>query len=321
MPDTPTGGVAHVRYTKWDGSLHWHFDAGVVERDAHGTWLLVPPGGSYRRGTGTPRIEEHGFVVLVPPTDWWTAYFNAVPRGASGHLVYVDVATSPVWTGDLVTMIDLDLDVVLPPTGGAAVVDEDEFDEHRVRYSYPPDVVDRARTTAARVAAGLDAGFEPFGRTGPGLVARLLGWSHGAVVVGHGVASGVAGDPRFPAGTLAEQFPAFERAGLPIGAWHRATLNVHLGFVMAPVAPRLTIHELTWKHGYPAESFSFFDARVAVGGRMHDALVYLPHADTKPEFHQPAGVVELLAPHIPDVGPGTPVSVWIDPAQAGFVVA
>ena len=35
----------------------------------------------------------------------------------------------------------------------------------------------------------------------------------GQIVEGHGVASGRAGDPRFPEGTLALQWPIFEKNG------------------------------------------------------------------------------------------------------------
>jgi protein associated with RNAse G/E len=175
---------AHIRYTKWDGSLHWHFDADVIASDQHGTWVAVPPGGTYRRGDETPRVDEHGFVVLVPDRGWWTAYFNAVPRGSKAHLVYVDINTAATWNGTTASMIDLDLDVTLAPGESARIIDEDEFDEHRVLWSYPPEVVDRVRTTAARIATQIDFDREPFASAGPGRVAQALGWSSGTTIDG-----------------------------------------------------------------------------------------------------------------------------------------
>lgn len=312
---------AHLRYTKWDGSLHWHFDVEVVGRDTHGTWVLVPPGATYRRGTEPPLVDEHGSVVLVPDGAWWTAYFNAVPRASSGHLIYVDVNTAATWDGDTAHLVDLDLDVVLGTAGSARVIDEDEFEEHRRRWDYPPVVVDRVRTTAARVATAIDMGEEPFMSAGYGVVARCLGWAHGTVVAGHGVASGAAHDPRFPGGTLAEQMPAFAAAGLPVDGIHQGTINVDLPFRLLPQRPRLTIDQLEWRSGYPAETFSFFDARIAVGSAVHDAIVYRPHPETKPEFEQPGTVIELISREIGGIVPGAPVSVWVDPDQATFDVA
>ena len=65
--------------------------------------------------------------------------------------MYVDITTVPVWAGDTVTAVDLDLDVVRGWTGRVWVDDEDEFAAHRVRYGYPSDLV---RLAAALLRGG-----------------------------------------------------------------------------------------------------------------------------------------------------------------------
>ena len=312
--------TVHVRYTKWDGSLHWHFDTVLIDRDREGTWLLVEPGGEYRRGNEPPRREEHGFVVLVPADGWWTAYFNAVARSGSGHLVYVDINTAPRWDGDTVHLIDLDLDVTLTPDGTVRLIDEDEFEAHQALYDYPRDVIDQTSATATGVIDALSRGQEPFGVAGFGRVAEQLGWAPGRVVEGYGAASGSGGDARFPQGTLALQFPHFARAGIAIEGYVPATINVDLPFDLVPRRPAARIESLEWLAGYPAETFEFFDAKIAMAGAARRALVYRPDPKTKPDFSQPDSVVEMLAPPIEGIGPGTPVSVWVDPDQARFAV-
>jgi hypothetical protein len=313
--------AVHVRYTKWDGTLHWHFDAEVIERDVHGTWVVVRPGGWYRRASDPPRVSTHGFVVLVPPGQWWTAYFNAVPHGVNAHVVYVDVNTPAVWNDLTVEMIDLDLDVVLDAGGAAEVLDEDEFLEHSRRFGYTDDVIARSRSTAAHLHGALEAGAEPFGLAGAQRVADALGWVRGRLVDGHGVASGTSGDPRFPNGTLAEQFPHFVAAGIPVEGLYRGTLNLDLFLALQPIEPRWSVQHLTWLADYPAETFAFFEARIEVRGEVHPALVYRPDPTTKPEFHQPTTVLEVLTTFLPDLQPGIPASVWVDPRQAHFVTA
>ena len=312
--------IIHVRYTKWDGSLHWHFDAVIVDRDDHGTWLLVEPGSEYRRGDEPPRRDDHGFIVLVPTDGWWTAYFNAVVRRAHGHLVYVDVNTVARWEEDTVHLVDLDLDVTVSPAGLVRILDEDEFEEHQTLYRYPQDVIDRVKTTAAEVFDAASRGDEPFHLAGVTHVAEHLGWVQGNVVDGHGAASGSSGDPRFPSGTLALQFPHFAGAGIPIDGYVPATINVDLPFELSPREPAARIEHLEWLAGYPAESFEFFDAKIGVAGVVHRALIYRPDPTTKPEFIQPDSVVEVLAPKIEGIGPGTPISLWVDPDQARFAV-
>jgi protein associated with RNAse G/E len=47
----------------------------------------------------------------------------------------------------VVTMIDLDLDVIKRRDGTVFIDDEDEFAEHQVKYAYPADVIATARQT------------------------------------------------------------------------------------------------------------------------------------------------------------------------------
>ncbi len=315
MPD-----AIHVRYAKWDGALHWHFDARLVDRDDHGTWLLVEPGTAYRRGEEPERIDEHGFVLLIPETGWWSAYFNAVPRRSSRHLVYIDINSAARWDGNTVSLIDLDLDVTLSPDGEVRLIDEDEFEAHQGLYGYPRDIIEKTRQTATQVFDAISRGDEPFGTAGFGRVAQQLGWVPGQVVEGHGAASGSGGDARFPQGTLALQFPHFAKAGIAVEHYMPATINVDLPFELIPRNPISRIEHLEWLDGYPTETFEFFDSKIAVAGVAHRGLVYRPDPATKPEFSQPGSVVEVLAPPVDGIGPGTPVSVWVDPDQAGFEV-
>lgn len=140
---------------------------------------------------------------------------------------------------------------------------------------------------------------------------------YGAVVRGHGVASGRAGDPRFPGGTIAMQLPFFRKLGLDLSGFFPGTVNVDVtpwAFRPGPEARRFEL--VKWHPVAPAETFSFARATLVRGGVRHPALVYWPHPETKPEHFQPAGVVELLAPRIDGLEPGDAVAVETEPAQA-----
>ncbi len=156
-----------VRFLKWPDRLHWHFAGERIADDHHGTWIGGRAGGTARRGNEAPKTMRHDWVKLIVPGAWWTAIWNA-----SGDC-YVDVITPPRWTGDVVSMIDLDLDVYRHPDGRVEVMDEDEFEEHRHTLGYPDQVVDMARATTARLVLAVEAGEEPFGTAGP---ARLADW-------------------------------------------------------------------------------------------------------------------------------------------------
>ena len=143
---------------------------------------------------------------------------------------------------------------------------------------------------------------------------------NGTVVRGHGVASGCAGDSRFPAGTLGLQLPIFAGLGLKLDGFYHGTINVSV----EPLSPRprrplVTYRDVQWHPGCPAEDFSFFDIKVAgVAGVPVPAYIYWPHPETKPEHFQDTHVVEILAPHIEDISEGKPVCLWVDPARMKF---
>lgn len=129
----------------------------------------------------------------------------------------------------------------------------------------------------------------------------------GVVVRGHGVASGVSGDPRYPRGTLHLQVPRFERQGLDLSAFHRATINVSIHpKKIVPRRPLTTLRGVSWHREVPPEDFSFFTCRLARGevAPFVNGLVYYPHPETKPEHFQDPSTVEVLAPFLPGIDYG-----------------
>ena len=149
---------------KWIDRPHWRFDTDLLGRDGYGTWLGGRAGTSYTgpRGAGA---WQHNFVVLIPEGEWWIASWNDDLE--QNIELYVDITTTPRWpTDSVVTAIDLDLDVARMRDGHVELLDEDEFEEHRVLYSYPDDVIERARTTAHAVFEAVRDKREPFGDVG-----------------------------------------------------------------------------------------------------------------------------------------------------------
>ena len=139
----------------------------------------------------------------------------------------------------------------------------------------------------------------------------------GVVVRGHGVASGRAGDPRFPRGTIAMQIPFFRERGLDLAGFHPGTVNVDcapLRFRPGPGA--LLFERVKWHPGMPAETFSFARATLVRDGASFPAWIYWPHPETKPEHFQPRGVAEVIAPPVPGLAYGDRVILETTPDQA-----
>jgi protein associated with RNAse G/E len=132
----------------------------LLGEDHHGTWLGAPSGTIIQRGEENPMSWKHPFVQLIQPGRAWIPIWNAEPDKTE---IYVDITTVPTRPApDRYEAVDLDLDVVRLVDGTIMVLDEDEFEEHRVILDYPDWLVDQARATTAAVAVAIEMGTGPF---------------------------------------------------------------------------------------------------------------------------------------------------------------
>jgi protein associated with RNAse G/E len=148
---------------KWPDLPHWEHDAVLLGDDDHGRWVGAPAGTVMRR-PGVEFVTQCAQVSLLPAGAPFVATFYE-PGGPVD--VYVDISTAPVWDGDRVSAVDLDLDVVRGWTGRVWVDDEDEFAAHRVSLGYPADVVSLATRSCDVVLAAVRGRQAPYaGDTG-----------------------------------------------------------------------------------------------------------------------------------------------------------
>lgn len=145
--------------TKWGGRQHYAGPVTPLGDDEHGTWLWRPQGTPVRRGDEERFDTAHPSVSLVIPGAWWT------PSWWFGHPevdVYVNINTPVERVGDTWTAVDLDLDVIRWCDGRTEIVDRDEFDEHRVAYGYPAELVEATEAATAEAFALVTANGPPW---------------------------------------------------------------------------------------------------------------------------------------------------------------
>ena len=112
------------------------------------------------KGIGPILAGRYPVLWCLPHERWFLAHYLL---GHPDLDVYIDIAAPPVWSGRTVKVVDLDLDVIVWNDGREVeLVDEDEFELHRVQLGYPDDVVVGARASAERVLREATAGEPPF---------------------------------------------------------------------------------------------------------------------------------------------------------------
>ncbi len=160
------------RWRKWDGSAHWEHECVYLGSDRWGEWFGQPTGWRSRR-PGRDFAVEVPNVTLLPPSGDYAATFNASP---GSYRVYIDIAWDVHWEDEEPTGIDMDLDVVDTRDGrGIWIDDRDEWDEHRVAYGYPLDLVERLEALAVDLERRVTAHEAPFDDPTPQRWLDLLG--------------------------------------------------------------------------------------------------------------------------------------------------
>jgi protein associated with RNAse G/E len=165
-------GLVRVVFLKYDGRPHRSYSAWWLGEDGDGTWLGVPAGTPALVDGDRATLREEPYVLLVPKHGWWTAMFNAPPRRSE---IYCDVATPATWAGSTeVTVVDLDLDVRRRRWGDIERLDDDEFEENRVRFGYSDEVVAQAVAARDWLTGALGDGTEPFASGFRDWLARVI---------------------------------------------------------------------------------------------------------------------------------------------------
>ncbi|MDW4571780.1 DUF402 domain-containing protein [Microbacterium sp. M3] len=160
LSDRPEPGAAlQFRWRKWDGGRHWVNDCVYLGSDRWGDWLGQPDG--WRNVRPGREMTAHGpNVTLVPPSGDFAMTVNGTPHRVR---IYIDVAWDVRWENREPQGIDMDLDVVKAIDGrGLFIDDRDEWDEHRVAYGYPLDIVEKLETLALDLERRVGAGEAPF---------------------------------------------------------------------------------------------------------------------------------------------------------------
>ena len=138
----------------------------------------------------------------------------------------------------------------------------------------------------------------------------------GVVLAGHRVASGLAIDSPYPAGTIELQTPFFQALGLDLTPFYPATLNLDLRpYEFAIQHPAFTFRQVAWTDAHPPEDFSFSRCLLWFRAIRYDGWVYYPHPETKVTHFQNPSVLEVLAPKLPGICYGDRVRVELNSAE------
>ena len=141
----------------------------------------------------------------------------------------------------------------------------------------------------------------------------------GLIRKGHGVASGLSDNQRYPKGTLHEQLPYFKERGLDLSSFFLGTINLDIApYEFAIGSPKYFFNAIPWSAYIPPENFYFFDVMLFVGDREYKGLIYMPDPTTKVDHIQERSILELILPKISGLTYGMKVSIEVKDEQLKF---
>ncbi len=150
-----------VHSTKYDGSLHYHYQTRVVREEPNLLVLYGAPGTPLDSYRGQFPAQNHTLEFY-----WSDRFYNLSVNWYADwrpRTHYVNIATPASWPNGTLHFIDLDLDVIWRAASGEVILDdEDEFAIHQVRFGYPPDLIAQAWRTREEVCAMIAERAYPF---------------------------------------------------------------------------------------------------------------------------------------------------------------
>ncbi|MFB8385529.1 DUF402 domain-containing protein [Microbacterium sp. NPDC055910] len=159
-PRPAPGTRVLFRWRKWNGDPHWVHECLYLGADAWGEWFGQPVGSRSTR-PGREIVTTAPNVTLLPPSGDYALTVNTAPPAS--YRVYIDLAWDARWDAAEPEGIDMDLDVVRAiDERGVWIDDRDEWDEHRVAYGYPLDIVARLEELAVDLERRVSRRIAPF---------------------------------------------------------------------------------------------------------------------------------------------------------------
>ena len=150
-----------VRTYKYDGSAHRHWRARVSQEEDSLLVLDAKFEEEIRHpllGTVAPQTLSIEYYWL----DRWYNVFRFVEPWGELRNFYCNVNVPPVLQNDVLSYIDLDMDVLVEPDFSYSILDEDEFAANAARFNYPREVIDRSQAALDELIHMIEGRAFPF---------------------------------------------------------------------------------------------------------------------------------------------------------------
>jgi protein associated with RNAse G/E len=154
--------LIEVQTFKFDGQLHRTWNAKFVRQE--GSLIVLD-------ARFQDEIEHELVGTIASGTHsleyywldrWYNIFRFAKPNGELRNY-YCNVNVPPTFAGEILSYVDLDLDILVAPDFSYQVLDEQDFESNAQIYRYPEQVQQKARRAVEELVEMIEARAFPFG--------------------------------------------------------------------------------------------------------------------------------------------------------------
>lgn len=144
-----------VRVLKYDGTEHRRWAASIVKQ----TDLLLVLDAVFDEGIDHALIGTIASGTISTEYYWLDRWYNVF---RFSDRFYCNVSMPPNFDGQVLSYVDLDIDVLVKPDFSYQVLDLEDFDENARAYGYPSDVRENAHAALAELVQLIETRSFPF---------------------------------------------------------------------------------------------------------------------------------------------------------------
>lgn len=164
MADESSYPLWRIEAYKYNNSLHYTMPAYLLERSDDWLRFRTQLGGTLNhltRGFAEPISRPSEMIFWLGR--WYNVYLNFDHAGTFRHF-YCNIGLPPTVGDEVISFVDLDLDIRIWADGHTELLDEDEFIAHAAQFNYPPDVRRKAWAAVDQVMVLWRSKTPPFNR-------------------------------------------------------------------------------------------------------------------------------------------------------------
>ena len=150
-----------VRTYKYDGTEHRHWRA-QISKQQDSPLILDAKFEEEIRHPLLGTVARDTLSVEYYWLDRWYNIFRFVEPTGELRNFYCNVNVPPVLQKNVLSYIDLDMDVLVAPDFSYSILDEDEFATNAARFNYPAEVLLKSRLALEELIALIEERAFPF---------------------------------------------------------------------------------------------------------------------------------------------------------------